>query len=122
MKVQDWIHEFDKSSYVMDKMCVYILSQIVGRGIGIVSKNSIWTTKKDDDVTDVDIWFAYLGLGSYLPLTPLDPEDERQLVKVYVPDIYQIRYIQKKVVGSKFPNAYEIPSMKHIELSNVAKW
>ena len=105
----------------MDEMCVYILSQILGRGIGIILKNSIWTTKKDN-VTDVDIWFAYLGLGSYLPPTPLDPEEERRLVKVYMPDIYQIRYIQKKVVGSKFPNAYEIPSMKHVKLSNVAKW
>ena len=72
-------------------MCVYIVSQILGRGIEIVLKNSIWKTKKDNDATDVDIWFAYLGLGSYLPLNPLDPEEERWLVKVYVPDIYQIR-------------------------------
>ena len=70
----------------------------------------------------MDIWFAYLGLGSYLPQTPLEPEEERWLVKAYALDIYQIRYIQKKVIGSKFPNAYEIPSVKHVKLSNVAKW
>ena len=46
LKVQDWIHEFDKSSYMMDEMCVYILSRIMGSGIGIILKNSIWTTKK----------------------------------------------------------------------------
>ena len=45
-------------------------------------------------MTDVDIWFAYLGLGSDLPLTPLDPEEERQLVKTYTPDVYQARYVQ----------------------------
>ena len=76
-KVQDWIWEFDKSSYLIDEMCVYILSRIIGSGIGLVLKNSIWTTKKNNDITDVDIWFAYLGLGSYIPLTPLDPEEEQ---------------------------------------------
>ena len=76
LEVQDWIWEFDKSPYVMDEMCVYILFRIIGSGIGLVLKNSIWTTKKDNDTTDVDFWFAYLGLGSYMPLTPLDPEEE----------------------------------------------
>ena len=76
LKVQDWIWEFDKSSYMRDEMCVHILSRIIGLGIGLVLKNSIWTTKKNNNTTDVDILFAYLGLGSYMPLTPLDPEEE----------------------------------------------
>ena len=96
LKVQDWIREFHKSSYIMDEMCVYILSRIMGTGIGIVLKNSIWTTKKDNDMTDLDIWFAYLGLGSYLPLTPLDPEEERRLIKAYMPEICHQICTEKK--------------------------
>ena len=80
MKIQDWLNEFNKSNYIMDEMRTYILSRIFGMGIGIILKKSIWMTKKNNDATDVDIWFTYLGLGSFLPLTPLEPEEEKKLM------------------------------------------
>ena len=46
MKVDDWLHNFNKSNYILDKMGLYILSRILGTGIGVVLKNSVWTTKK----------------------------------------------------------------------------
>ena len=98
---------------MMDEMGIYILSRILGMGIGIILKKSIWTMKKNNDATDVNIWFTYLGLGSFLPLSPLELEEEKQLLKTYAPDVYQTRYVHKKVVSSKFNNIYEIPSMKH---------
>ena len=110
MKIQDWLDEFNKSNYIMDEMGIYILSLILGMGIDIILKKSIWMMKKNNDATDVNIWFAYLGLGSFLPLTPLDLEEEK---KTYAPDVYQTRYVHKKVVSSKFNNIYEIPSVKH---------
>ena len=113
MKIQDWLNEFNKSNYIMDEMGIYILSRILGKGIGIILKKSIWMIKKNNDATDVNIWFAYLGLGSFLPLTLLEPEEEKKLLKTYAPDVYQTRYVHKKVVLSKFNNIYEIPSMKH---------
>ena len=72
MKVQDWLNDFNEMNYVMDEMGIYVL----GTGIGVVCKKSMWTTKKDNDVSDIKIWFAFLGLGSFLPLTPLEPEEE----------------------------------------------
>ena len=69
MKVDDWLHDFNKSNYVLDEMGLYILSRILGTGIGVVLKNSVWTTKKNNGVDDIDIWFAYVGLGSFLALT-----------------------------------------------------
>ena len=109
MKIQDWLDEFSKSNYMMDEMGIYILFCILGMGIGIILKKSIWMMKKNDDATDVDIWFTYLGLGSFLPLTPLELEEEKQLLKTYAPDVYQTRYVHKKVISSKFNNIYEIP-------------
>ena len=100
----------------MDEMGIYILSRILGMGIGIILKKSIWMTKKNNDATDVNIWFTYLGLGSFLPLTPLELEEEKKLLKTYAPDVYQTRYVHKKVVSRKFNNIYEIPSVKHITL------
>ena len=97
----------------MDEMGIYILFRILGMGIGIILKKSIWTMKKNNDATDVNILFTYLGLGSFLPLTPLEPEEEKKLLKTYAPDVYQTRYVHKKVVSSKFNNIYEIPSVKH---------
>ena len=81
MKVQDWLKEFNKSNYIMDEMGIYILSCILSKGIGIILKNSIWTTKKNNDTTDVSVWFSYSGLGSFLPLKPLEPEEEKKLLK-----------------------------------------
>ena len=46
MKVDDWLCHFNKSNYVLDEMGLYILSRILGTGIGVVLKNSVWTTKK----------------------------------------------------------------------------
>ena len=116
MKVQDWMNDSNKMNYVMDEMGIHILSQVLGTGIGVVCKKSMWTTKKDNDASDIDIWFAFLGLGSFLPLTPLEPEEEKKLLKVCAPHIYQMRYRHKKVVRSKFNNIHEIPSVKHITL------
>ena len=67
-----------------------------------------------------NIWFAYLGLGSFLTLTPLEPKEEKKL-KTYAPDVYQTRYVHKKVVSSKLNNIYEIPSLKYLTLRNVLK-
>ena len=116
MKIQDWLDQFNKSNYIMDKMGIYILSCILSMGIGIILKKCTWMMKKNNDAMDVDIWFAYLWLGSFLPLTPLEPEEEKKLLKSYAPDVYQTRHVHKKVVSSKFNNIYEIPSVKHITL------
>ena len=113
MKIQDWLDQFNKSNYIVDEMGIYILSRILGMGIGIILMKSIWMTKKNSNATDVDIWFTYLGLRSFLPLTPLEPEEEKKLLKTYAPDVYQTRYVHKKVVSSKFNNIYEIPFVKH---------
>ena len=101
MKVDDWVCDFNKSNYIMDEMGLYILSRILGTGIGVVLKNLVWTTKKNNRVDDIDIWFAYLGLGSFLALTPLEPEEERKQLKTYVPNVYKTRYLKKKAVTSK---------------------
>ena len=114
MKVDDWVCNFNKSNYIMDEMGLYILLRILGTGIGVVLKNSVCTTKKNNGVDDIDIWFAYLGLGRFLALTPLEPEEERKQLKMYAPDVYKTRYLKKKAVTSKFNNIYEIPAVKHI--------
>ena len=96
MKVQDWLNDLNKTNYIMDKMGIYILFQVLGTGISVVCKKSMWTTKKDNNISDMDTWFAFLELGSFLPLTPLEPEEEKKLLKVYAPDIYQTRYGHQK--------------------------
>ena len=83
MKVQDWLNDLNKINYVMDETGIYILSWVLGTGIGVVCKKSLWTTKKDNDVSDINIWFAFLRLGSFLPLIPLEPEEGKKLLKVY---------------------------------------
>ena len=55
MKVDDWIRDFNKSNYILDEMGLYVLSRILGMGIGVVLKNSVWTTKKNNGVDDIDI-------------------------------------------------------------------
>ena len=91
MKVQDWLNDFNKMNYVMDEMGIYILSWVLGTGIGVVCKKSMWTTKKDNNVSNINIWFAFLGLGSFLPLTPLEPEEEKKLLKVYAPEMEKVK-------------------------------
>ena len=112
MKIQDWLDECNKNNYMMDEMVIYIPSHILRMGIGIILKKSIWMMKKNNDATNVNIWFAYLGLGSFLALTLFEPEEEKQLIKTYAPDVYQTRYVHKKVISRKFNNTYEIPSVK----------
>ena len=58
--------------------------------------------KKNNGVDDIDIWFAYLGLGSFLALTQLKPEEERKQLKMYAPNVYKTRYLKKKAVTSKY--------------------
>ena len=41
MKVDDWVCDFNKSNYIMEEMGLYILSRILGTGIGVVLKNSV---------------------------------------------------------------------------------
>ena len=95
MKIQDWLDQFNKGNYIIDEMGIYILSCILGMGTDIILKKSIWTMKKNNNTTDVNIWFAYLGFGSFLPLTPSELEEEKKLLKTYAPDVYQTRCAQE---------------------------
>ena len=45
-KVDAWLCNFNKSNYVLDEMGLYVLLRISGTSIGVVLKNSVWTTKK----------------------------------------------------------------------------
>ena len=112
MKVDDCVCNFNKSNYVVEEMGLYVLSRILGTSIGVVLKNLVWTTKKNNAVDDIDIWLTYLGLGSFLAPTPLKPEEERKQLKMYTPYMYKTRYLKQKVVVSKLKNIYEIPAVK----------
>ena len=89
MKVDDWLCDFNKSNYVLDEMGLYILSRILGTSIGVVSKNSVWTTKKNNGVDDIDIWFAYLGLGSFFSPNPTQARGGKEVVKNICPQHVQ---------------------------------
>ena len=85
MKVDDWLCNFNKSNYIMDEMGLYVLSRILHTGIGVVLKNSVWTTKKNNGVDDIDIWFAYLGLGSFFSPNPTRARGGKEAVKNICP-------------------------------------
>ena len=68
MKVDDWLRDFNKSNYLLDEMGLYVLLRIIGTCIGVVEELSV-DHKKNNGVDDIDIWFTYLWLGSFLALT-----------------------------------------------------
>ena len=54
--------------FLADEVCMYILSYILGVGIGVITKTDMWTTTLADNMTTCEKYFAYCGAGIYIPI------------------------------------------------------
>ena len=83
-------HRLNKDSYVFkistrkpcvaDEIIIYILSKILGVGICVFFRNTLWTTTQNVKVD------AYTRDGYFIPIKHYDPADEEALLAKYCPE------------------------------------
>ena len=72
--------------FLADEVCMYILSHILGVGIGVITKTDVWTTTLADNMTTCEKYFAYCGAGIYIPIQHIRLGDEKALEERYLKD------------------------------------
>ena len=98
MKLEEWIDLFNTTRpFVADEIAIFILSKLLGYGIAIILRNTLWTTTQGDDMMGCDVYFTYCGEGNFVPLKNYDPAEEDKLLNKYYPKIAKEK--QKKVGG-----------------------
>ena len=89
-------HRLNKDSYIFkistrkpcvaDEIIIYILSKILGVGICVFFRNTLWTTTQNDEVDSCDLYYAYTGDGYFMPIKHYNPADEESLLAKYCPE------------------------------------
>ena len=98
MKLEEWIDLFNTTRpFVADEIAIFILSKLLGYGIAIILRNTLWTTTQGDDMMGCDMYFTYCGEGNFVPLKHYDPAEEDELLNKYCPE--NAKEKQKKVGG-----------------------
>ena len=98
MKLEEWIDLFNTTRpFVADEIAIFILSKLLGYGIAIILRNTLWTTTQGDDMMGCDAYFTYCGEGNFVPLKHYDPAEEDKLLNKYCPKIAKEK--QKKTGG-----------------------
>ena len=98
MKLEEWINLFNTTRpFVADKITIFILSKLLGYGIAVILRNTLWTTTQGDDMMGCDEYFTYCGEGNFVPLKHYDPAEEDKLLNKYCPKIAKEK--QKKGGG-----------------------
>ena len=72
MKLEEWIDLFNTTRpFVADEIAIFILSKLLGYGIAIILRNTLWTTTQGYDMTGCDAYFAYCGGRELCPIETL---------------------------------------------------
>ena len=98
LKLEEWTDLFNTTRpFVADEIAIFILSKLLGYGIAIILRNTLWTTTQGDDMTGCDAYFTYCGKGNFVPLKHYNPAEEDELLNKYCPKITKEK--QKKSGG-----------------------
>ena len=80
---------------------MYILSHILGVGIGVITKTEVWTTTLADNMTTCEKYFAYCGAGIYIPIQHIRLGGEKVLEERYLKDKESKRDTRKGREGNQ---------------------
>ena len=87
LKLEEWIDLFNTTRpFVADEIAIFILSKLLGYGIAIILRNTLWTTTQGDDMMGCNAYFAYCGEGNFVPLKHYDPAEEDKLLNKCCPE------------------------------------
>ena len=82
LRLKEWIDLFNTTRpFIVDEIAIFILSKLLGYGIAIIPRNTLWTTTQGDDMTGCDVHFTYCGEGNFVPLKHYDPADKEEIIQ-----------------------------------------
>ena len=82
--MSNYLATFQEPDFLVDEVCVYILSHILDIGIGVLTKSGVWTTSLADNMSKCEKYFAYCGPGIFIPIKHIQPGEEKILEERYL--------------------------------------